>query len=291
MIEISSNRSVYTRQDTLTPELRVVGWTRNPSASRNVFPPHFHKDAYEIHFLLRGRLEVMVANKVLDVRAGHLIATLPDEPHSGIGGTIQQCEFVWMQFDRNYLQPDVEDLLQKCVERRVVRIDLSLAQLVMQLLNEHKKPDPYSTVICRGLIKQFLVGAARSAENQEVAVYSPLVEAATRNMQSNISNPPTLQSLSKELGVSIAHLTERFRLEIGETPAKWLLQERINRASELLLSGTSTRQIAQELGFSTAQNFATTFRREMGVSPSSYRDLVRRGFDVPLSAQDLLTFD
>jgi AraC-like DNA-binding protein len=48
---------------------------------------------------------------------------------------------------------------------------------------------------------------------------------------------------------------------------------RMQKACELVLhSGSSITEIASRLGFSTVHNFSRAFKREIGVSPRSYRE-------------------
>jgi AraC-like DNA-binding protein len=67
-----------------------------------------------------------------------------------------------------------------------------------------------------------------------------------------------------------------FRQEIGLPPGEFILRSKIDHARHLL-GGTdlSVTDIAHALGFSSAQYFATAFKRLTRTTPSLFRQSVR----------------
>ena len=65
-----------------------------------------------------------------------------------------------------------------------------------------------------------------------------------------------------------------FTAAFGTTPHQYLIEQRIARAREMLSASSVTiTEIAAALGFSTPTHFSTTFKRRVGMSPTSYRTL------------------
>ena len=59
---------------------------------------------------------------------------------------------------------------------------------------------------------------------------------------------------------------------IGEAPSEYLRHRRLEKAKELLrLGGRSIYEIADMTGFNDSRYFSTTFRKNVGVTPSQYR--------------------
>jgi AraC-like DNA-binding protein len=81
-----------------------------------------------------------------------------------------------------------------------------------------------------------------------------------------------LAVLAAEVGFSPTYLTQLYTRQIGVSPARYQANLRIERA-EMLLTETdrSITTIASELGFSSAQHFATVFRRHTGCTPRELR--------------------
>ena len=64
----------------------------------------------------------------------------------------------------------------------------------------------------------------------------------------------------------------RFEDATGKTPARWLLDERLQRATQHLThSRLSVEQIAELCGFSNASTLRHHFRQQFGLSPLQYR--------------------
>lgn len=92
----------------------------------------------------------------------------------------------------------------------------------------------------------------------------------------------TLDDLSTEAGISSWHLLRAFRQTFGETPHSFLTRLRIERAKHLLTVSTrSVTEICFDVGFSSLGSFSTLFRREMGMSPNTFRRQVRAWARVP----------
>jgi len=82
----------------------------------------------------------------------------------------------------------------------------------------------------------------------------------------------TLADLARYAGLSRYHFLRTFKSVTGITPRQWLIRARLQRAAQLLRSGsTPVTEIAFEAGFEDLSNFIRTFRREFGLSPSHYR--------------------
>jgi AraC-like DNA-binding protein len=65
-----------------------------------------------------------------------------------------------------------------------------------------------------------------------------------------------------------------FKDELGTSPNEFILQERINKAKELLASQNSIKETAYQTGFSDTNYFTRVFKQLVGVTPKSYQDKV-----------------
>jgi transcriptional regulator GlxA family with amidase domain len=82
----------------------------------------------------------------------------------------------------------------------------------------------------------------------------------------------TLHDLARQATVSVRTLTRRFRAETGLTPLQWLLQQRIERARELLEStALSVDEVARASGLGTADSLRMHLTRRVGLTPTAYR--------------------
>jgi AraC-like DNA-binding protein len=82
----------------------------------------------------------------------------------------------------------------------------------------------------------------------------------------------SLTDLAREVGLSTSQDLRIFKASLGCTPCAWVTRRRVERAAALLAaSPKGITEIAAELNFSSSQQFATVFKRVMGVPPTVYR--------------------
>jgi AraC family transcriptional regulator len=81
----------------------------------------------------------------------------------------------------------------------------------------------------------------------------------------------TLDVMAEVTGMNPFHFARTFRRQFGETPHRYVLRRRIDRARRLL-SETETPlvEVALACGFGSQSHFTSTFRRQVGVTPSQY---------------------
>lgn len=88
----------------------------------------------------------------------------------------------------------------------------------------------------------------------------------------NLGNTVTLDDLAGVAGLSRYHLCRSFRDATGLPPHAWLTRARLDSARRLLRgSDLPVHIIASRCGFASPNQFATSFRKAMGVTPTQYR--------------------
>ncbi|WP_344879732.1 GlxA family transcriptional regulator [Allokutzneria multivorans] len=101
--------------------------------------------------------------------------------------------------------------------------------------------------------------------------------AATRQWALERLHLPLTQSdLAGHARMSLRTFARRFRDEVGVSPGRWLIQQRVSRARELLeASDLSVEQIAGRVGFATGTSLRQHLREALGISPVAYRRTFR----------------
>ena len=91
---------------------------------------------------------------------------------------------------------------------------------------------------------------------------------------SRYADPLDLERLAREAHVSARHFSRSFRRVFGETPYQYLLSRRLERARHLLrATEMPVGEVCLEVGFTSVGSFTTTFRRHVGVTPATFRQL------------------
>ncbi|MEV2275714.1 helix-turn-helix domain-containing protein [Nocardiopsis sp. NPDC049922] len=87
---------------------------------------------------------------------------------------------------------------------------------------------------------------------------------------------PGLREMAERESMSVRTFTRRFRDEVGQSPGRWVAQQRLDRARQLLEgSDLSVDRVAADAGFGTGASLRQHMQAELGVSPSAYRRTFR----------------
>jgi AraC-like DNA-binding protein len=85
-----------------------------------------------------------------------------------------------------------------------------------------------------------------------------------------------IAALARSASVSPQHFQRSFKRAFGETPHRYLMTRRLERAKALLRAGDlSVTGVCHAVGFTSLGSFSTQFRRFVGQSPSAYREQAR----------------
>jgi transcriptional regulator GlxA family with amidase domain len=105
----------------------------------------------------------------------------------------------------------------------------------------------------------------------DAATAAPLVRAR-EIIEAQFARPLDIRTLSAEAGLSQYHFVRAFRQLFHETPHRYLLRMRIQKAKELLaLTTMSVTDVCFDVGFESLGSFSATFHRIVGWPPSTYR--------------------
>ncbi|MCE6993466.1 DJ-1/PfpI family protein [Saccharothrix sp. S26] len=92
----------------------------------------------------------------------------------------------------------------------------------------------------------------------------------------HLSEPLDLRALAAHARMSVRTFTRRFREETGVSPAKWITQQRVERARHLLeTTDLAVDQVARHAGFGTGAALRQQMSATLGVAPSVYRTTFR----------------
>jgi len=91
-------------------------------------------------------------------------------------------------------------------------------------------------------------------------------------MSDNLASDIDIDELVSRCGLSRAQFFRAFRQSTGQTPHRYLVGLRLDRARELLeTSKRSVADVAQAVGMGSNAGFARLFRERFGEQPARYR--------------------
>ena len=86
-----------------------------------------------------------------------------------------------------------------------------------------------------------------------------------------MTDPPSLENLSLEIGLSLKKLKEGFKQLYGDTVYSYLLDHKMEDARRMLDSQKfNVNEVSSKLGYSTASHFIAAFKKKYGTTPKKY---------------------
>lgn len=261
------------------------------------FEPHAHEFA-ELVIVMGGKGQHVTANDSWELTAGDVFVIAG--PHEHEYRDLRDLRLVNILYQPNQLKMRLLDLpsvagyhalftlepsrRQRQPEKGRLRLNgKELGQItepVDRLERELKAREPGFGFMATAAFMQIIgllsrcYGRSPSTDGRALL----RIGEALSHLERNIHNEVNLEELA-----SIAHMSRRsflrvFQSATGTSPLAWLINQRINRACNLLRhSDKQITEIAFDVGFNDSNYFTRQFRKTTGFSPRDYR--MRQGAD------------
>lgn len=147
--------------------------------------------------------------------------------------------------------------------------------LCLSLVEEDHGRD-VSLQVARGLVMYLRrPGGQRQFSAELLAQQAPpggQMERLVAWLRERLGQTVDVEEMAAQMAMSSRTLHRHCQAEMGMTPAKLLLQLRLERASQLLEGGEpGLKRVAQQAGFGSEYNLRRAFVQALGVTPGEYR--------------------
>jgi len=156
-----------------------------------------------------------------------------------------------------YVAPLLRELILEAVRRGRLRLLNRLDCALRDLLCAHLAQ-----------ANETPVGVTMPTEPRALAVAHRIAE--------DLAHPCPLSRICADAGVSVRTVERIYRREIGTDLAAWRRQVRLIRAIQLLVSGSSVKEVAFAVGYRQPSAFVQSFRGLFGVTPRAWSSALRR---------------
>lgn len=158
--------------------------------------------------------------------------------------------------------------------------DLSPAEEVVlnQIIN-NKLHESLKKLYIKGKVFELLSLYFNFSENED-AEKCPFLEdednvekikKAKEIIIERMANPPSLNELAAEIGLSLKKLKEGFKHIYGETVYNFLIDYKLDYARKLLESKKyNVSEVSDTVGYSTSSHFIAAFKKKFGTTPKRY---------------------
>ena len=154
----------------------------------------------------------------------------------------------------------------------------SIAVVLSQIL-QAKVHDSMKSLYFKGKVYELLSLYFNKSEDPSVEQCPFLVDEeniqkirqAKTIILERMTDPPSLEQLAVEIGLSLKKLKEGFKQLYGDTVFAYLLDHKMEEARRMLDSQKyNVNEVGLKLGYSTASHFITAFKKKYGTTPKKY---------------------
>jgi transcriptional regulator GlxA family with amidase domain len=141
----------------------------------------------------------------------------------------------------------------------------------------------YGPAVARRVARWMVVFLQRPGGQAQFSVWAQSALPVTRSLRevldAVVSDPGadhSIAAMAARAAVSERHLVRMFGDQVGLTPARFVEQARLEAAKVLLATGDHSQEaVARRAGFGGSDTMRRTFRRNLGISPGTYRSRFR----------------
>lgn len=205
----------------------------------------------------------------------------------------QESEYVNFLFDDHWLQSvatenqiDLSKTSDGSVafDSKLIFADPTILHVAQLLKNEVQTEGAASGMLVESLRNVMAVHLLRNYadtqtlnakpdETEQNALDAFQVKRVKDYIEENLAEDLAISHLAALIPMSQYHFARAFKATLGQTPHKYVVHRRIERAKVLLsVTELPVLDIAAQTGFSNPSHFASQFRKRTGATPRQYRN-------------------
>lgn len=243
------------------------------------FEFHWH-ERIEFHRIIKGTLNLLIADKHLVLRPGDLSIIPPFTMHHGIAGS-EGVVYNVLMFDLNDITNNSiasNKFLSSVIDGKLSFVNhssdpelIAKADELVRLGTDTKHYNPLEVLgSMYQLMGMLYTKGLQCVKNTYLADkrFSEVIDYVNIHFCENISS----LSLSKHFNYDEAYFCRKFKKYVGVTVTKFIQILRMDKARNLLINTSeSIKDIASDCGFSDATYFSNCFHKLYDISPSALR--------------------
>ena len=241
-------------------------------------------DFAELIFVLSGQGKYRIENKIYPVSEGDLIVINPGVLHQSLVSNPENptteaiVGFTEVQFERfapNEVPLPAEGAVihtQGELRQKLFKIFTSMdAENVVRRIGRYYMLKSYLMQVLLLLVREqteaveITTGCSFKSANKKY-----VVEQVIDYFEDHYAEKISLDQIADNTYLSTVYVSKIFKAETGDTPIRYLINIRLEKAKELLENGWegSIQEVAMEVGYDDAYHFSKLFKKRYGVSPS-----------------------
>ena len=252
-------------------------------ASTNPFPPHVHKNSFELCVHYEGSQYYELNGTGNETHTGDILISFPNEHHSTGNKSEEKSKFFYLIFEcmpdtQNFMGLDdasSDYVIHKLfsITNRIFRGSAVLRPILEEVMNTYSMNPPLGTIKIKSLMLNFFYELCYLIDHSVNNSSMPKdIEFACDYILENITQSPKIDTIAEKVFLSTSQFKKKFKQHTLYAPHDYMLRQKITISCDMLqYTYIPITKIAFELDFSSSQQFSKVFKKYIGVSPSQFR--------------------
>lgn len=244
---------------------------------------HWHND-FEMLTVPEGEMDYFVNGHTVHLKQGEGIFVNARRLHYGYSADEMDCRYRFVVFHPEMLvaSPSAKRMIERFTSDASTDFWLlSASSEAMLVFNElYASANAGNTLLTLAKCAE-LVETVRTLSERQEAVGTRtewlILRKMTGYIQGHYTENITLNQIAAAGAVCRNRCCVLFRENLGCSPIEYVTRYRLDKACEMLRTGSSVTEAALSSGFHGASYFAEVFRRVYGKTPKQYRNDVTGG--------------
>ena len=161
--------------------------------------------------------------------------------------------------------------------------EVRIIRLLETMRSSQTAPGYGQELLDRALLTQFLIAVTRDLEERQLqyvasASCDKKIVAILKYLNLHLSEPQSIDHLSRQFYISKYYMMRRFKAETGYTIHGYLNEKRLLLAREKIGAGEPLIRVSEDCGFQDYSTCSRAYKKRFGASPntpiSKHQDLV-----------------
>ncbi|CAN7445385.1 AraC family transcriptional regulator [Paenibacillus sp. LjRoot56] len=258
------------------PDLHLLYWGKEDCKPGHTVGPGV-RDLYKIHFIHKGTGLVRIGNETHQLNPGQGFLIYPHVISYYEADEAEPWTYSWIGFQG----VQVESILSRTrlsPEQPVFPMDRRVMPSMYEQLTEANAHAHSADLQLKVILYEFMTALVEAAPASSMGDVFPnkwdsYMIQAMEFIHAHYNESISIEGLAALLKLDRKYFSAIFKEATGLPPQQYLLQYRMNKASELLeKSNYAIGEIANSVGYQDQLIFSKMFKRVKGVSPKQFRN-------------------
>ena len=247
----------------------------NPNINRvQISRPRGRLD-YQMIYIQEGSGEFLLNNRNQILSKGTLVLFRPHTPQVYSFFNDETTLAYFVHFTGTEIPSLLETLGPPEQSTYTVENAMFFSEAILKISRELQVHDQNYELMCASILVELFVRLSRSIHmnsdaesNENTNAFAPALNIMNNQYQKDLS----IDDYAELCGMSSYYFVRKFKEHTGFSPHNYLIQVRMERAKEYLVSTTmNISEISYSVGYDNPLYFSRMFRKYTGFSPTTYR--------------------